>query len=144
MASRGETVIEAIKALIEAAVPAAEVHRNLDAPVRIGAGGLIVVRDGDPGDPEMTMSPLAYTYAHAVRIEVAVQGETIAARIAALDAVLIPIGEAVEADRTLGGLCEWLEPTAADRNDLRTEGAATQRWADFDLVATYSTTNPLT
>lgn len=144
MASRGETVIEAIRALIDGAVPSAEVQRNLDSPVRIGAGGLIVVRDGDPGDPEMTMSPLSYTYAHAVRVEVAVQGETIETRIAALDAVLIPIGQAVEADRTLGGLCDWLEPTAPDRNDLRTEGAATQRWADFDLIATYSTPNPLT
>ena len=34
------------------AVPKAKVERNTAAPERIPKGGLIVLRDGDPGEPE--------------------------------------------------------------------------------------------
>ena len=144
MSSTSEQVIAAVVALATAAWPDAKVSRNQDSPDDIPSGGLAVVRDGTPGDPEFTLSPLTYTYAHAVRIELAVTGATPAERRAKLDAMLVALGEAVEADRTLGGLCEWLEPVAPERGDMRTEGAATASIADLDVIATYSTPNPLT
>lgn len=51
MTSRREQVIEAVKALVAGALPNAEVKRNLAKPERIAPGGLVVVRDGDPGSP---------------------------------------------------------------------------------------------
>ncbi|ADK99389.1 hypothetical protein [Brevundimonas subvibrioides] len=142
MASLREQVIEAVVALLQTAVPTAEVKRNVDAPDRAPTGGLIVVRDGDPGEPEQTFSPLTYTYTHAIGVEVVAPADP-DARSAALDAILIGIGNAVEADRTLGGLAEWLEPTSPDLGDARATNAQPVRWATFDLNAVYSTRNPL-
>jgi hypothetical protein len=44
-------------------------------PERIPAAGLIILRDGQPGDPEFTLSPLRYHYQHRAEFEVVVQTE---------------------------------------------------------------------
>ena len=56
MSSR-EMILEALQ-LVLAAIPGARVLRNEPLPGRIPAGGLMILRDGDPGQPEVTMSPL--------------------------------------------------------------------------------------
>lgn len=139
-----EAVIEGIKGLIEAALPGVTVERNADDPERVPDAGWVVVRDGDPGEPEVTLSPRTWIYTHAVRVEVAAPGLTAAARAAKMTALLTPIGLAVQADPTLGGRCDWVEPTMPDRNDAVMEGARPTLWATFDLMATYGTTTPLT
>jgi len=58
--SKREQVIEAIVALVDAALPAAKVERNAAKPERIPPGGLVIVRDSDPGEPEVILSPLTY------------------------------------------------------------------------------------
>lgn len=143
MASRREEVIRAVQSLVASALPLSEVKRNVEAPDRPFAGGVVIVRDGDPGEAEVTMSPLTYTYSHAIRLEViaVASAET---RSAVLDAMLMSIGQAVEADRTLGQLCEWLEPSQADAGDATAPGGQPVRWAELDIVAVYSTANPLT
>jgi hypothetical protein len=143
MASRREDVLEAVRALIAAALPGAKVERNAAKPERIPAGGLVIIRDGDPGDPEVTLSPLTYIYTHRIPIEIAVLPAALLTREQALDATLVAIGEAVEADRTLGGLCDFLEPEAPSTDDLEATGTVAGRWADAVLVATYATANPL-
>ena len=42
----------------------------------------------------------------------------------AFDSLIANIGAALEADRTLGGLCDWVEPEAPDSVDLPIEAAA--------------------
>jgi len=49
MTSKREAVLKAVTARIVAALPGAEVKRNLAKAERIGPGGLVVIRDGDPG-----------------------------------------------------------------------------------------------
>ena len=44
MASKRETVIAAVKVLVAAALPGAEVKRNLAKAERIPPGGLVVIR----------------------------------------------------------------------------------------------------
>ena len=144
MASKREQVLEAIKALVASALPSAEVKRNLDKPERIPPGGLVIVRDGDPGEPEVLLSPLTYIYEHRVPIEVAASASATLTREQALDQMLAAIGEAVAADRTLGGLCEFLETEAPTSDDLETAGAISGRWADAAIIASYATANPLT
>ena len=141
MASRREEVIQAVLALVTAALPGATVKRNDELPMRVPAGGLAIVRDGDPGEPEVLMSPLTYLWDHAIQLELAAPAG--AGREAALDDMLTALGAAIEADRTLGGLCDWLEPTAPDTNDATTENSQPVRWALLDLTATYATTSPL-
>lgn len=144
--SRRLEVLEAVKAMAEAALPGADV-KGLDAedakPTRIGAGGLVVVRSGDPGEPEVDLSPLRYNWEHEIAIEVGAYESGAATSEQVLDAMLSALGAAVEADRTLGGLVEWLEAKAPDTEDFETVGAVAGRWADLKLVAHYVTTDPL-
>ena len=82
-------------------------------PERRPAEGLLILRDGEPGEPEVTLStPLAYHYQHRAEIEAVVQGDD---RDAAFDTLCASIGAALAADRTLGGLCDWVEAGAAPR-----------------------------
>ena len=103
-ASKAEQVLEAIKALLET-VPGAVVERNSVLPEKVPAGGLIILRDGDPGEPEQALGGFGNAYyQHAVEIEVYVEEGDAAVRDAAFDDLLQQIGTALDADPTLGGL----------------------------------------
>ena len=72
-------------------------------PERVPAAGFLILRDGDPGEPAVTLSPQRYHYQHCADIEAVVQAGT--GRDAAFDALASGVGVALSADRTLGGLC---------------------------------------
>lgn len=143
MTSRREQVLDAIKALIASALPDADVKRNLAKPERIAPGGLIIVRDGDPGEPEVILSPLTHVYTHRVAIEIATYETSSQTREQVLDAMLGAIGAAVVSDRTLGGLCDFIEAEAPSTDDIEVAGARASRWADLAIIAVYGTTDPL-
>ena len=143
MPSRREEVLDAIKTLIARALPNAEVKRNLDKPERIPPGGLVIIRDGDPGEPEVLLSPLTYVYEHRVPIELAAFASASLTREQAMDQMLSAIGMAAMADRTLGGLCDFIETEAPTSDDLETAGAMSGRWADAAIIVSYATANPL-
>jgi hypothetical protein len=110
-------------------------------PERVPAQGLLILRDGEPGEPEVTLSPLRYHYQHRAEIEAVVQGTN--DRDAAFDALCASIGAALAADRTLGGLCDWVEAEAPQPVDLPVEGAAGLKAAVIPVVLHYSTADPL-
>ena len=64
-------------------------------------------------------------------------------RASAFDNLIAAIGAALEADRTLGGLCDWVEPEAPASVDLPIEGAAALKAAVITVVLHYTTTGPL-
>lgn len=144
MASKREQVLDAVKALVAAALPNADVKRNKPKPDRIPPGGMAIIRDGDPGEPDVTLSPLTYTYSHRISVELAAYESASQSREQVLDGMLSVIGVAVAANRTLGGLCEFLEPEAPAPDDIEVVGALSARWADCVITAVYSTRNPLT
>ena len=109
-------------------------------PERVPAAGLMILRDGEPGEPEVTLSPLRYHYQHRAEIEAVVQGNDRDTTFAILCA---NIGAAIAADRTLGGLCDWLEAEAPRPVDLPVDGAASQKAAVIPVVLHYSTADPL-
>jgi hypothetical protein len=112
-----ETILQALLAALKT-VPDATILRGAILPERVPAGGLLILRDGDPGTPEMTLSPLRYHYEHRAEIEAIVQGTTPAARDTAFDVLLVNLATAITVDRTLGGLCDWIEPEAPQPVDL--------------------------
>ena len=142
MTSKREQVLDAIVALITAAVPEAKVERNLAKPERVPPGGLVIIRDGDPGEPEATLSPLTYIFSHRIPIEVAVH-QGIGPREQTLDAILGRIGIEIAVNRTLWGLCDFIEAEAPAAADVESSGALPGRWADVVLIATYATPDPL-
>ncbi|PZX28424.1 hypothetical protein LY44_00167 [Rhodobacter capsulatus] len=109
-------------------------------PERVPAAGLLILRDGEPGEPEVTLSPLRYHYQHRAEIEAVLQGAT---RDAAFDTLCASIGAALAADRTLGGLCDWVEAEAPRPVDLPVEGAASLKAAVIPVILHYSTADPL-
>lgn len=110
-------------------------------PERVPAQGLLILRDGEPGEPEVTLSPLRYHYQHRAEIEAVVQGTN--DRDVAFDTLCASIGAALAADRTLGGLCDWVEAEAPQSVDLPVEGAASLKAAVIPVVLHYSTADPL-
>lgn len=64
-------------------------------------------------------------------------------RANAFDALIVAIGAALAADRTLGGLCDWVEPEAPASVDLPVEGAAALKAAVITVVLHYTTTGAL-
>jgi hypothetical protein len=144
MPSKRERIIEAAVSMIGAALPGVKVERNADKPERIPVSGLVILRDGEPGEPEdVTLSPLTYFYAHRIAIEVAVLGNAGASREEKLDAILGAIGAAVAANRALGGLADFVEVSAPVTDDIEAEGARSARWAVIDLIVHFGTTDPL-
>ena len=109
-------------------------------PERIPSAGLLILRDGEPGEPEVTLSPLTYHYEHRAEIEAVVQGT---ARDIAFDTLCASIGTALATDRTLGGLCDWVEAEAPRPVDLPVEGAASLKAAVVTVVLHYSLADPL-
>lgn len=142
MSSHREQVIVALEALLRAALPEADVERDAPWPTRSRPGGLVIVRDGDPGQPEQTFSPSTFTYQHAIPVEF-FGPDGAAERHALLDAMLIQAGAAIVADRSLGGLCNWLEAAAPAPEDIVSSGSQPLRAAVVNIVAEYTTSNPL-
>ncbi len=142
MTSTRETILQALLAALQT-VPGATALREDVLPERLPAGGLLILRDGDPGTPEVTLSPLAYHYEHRAEIEVIVQGKTPAVRATAFDTIVQAIGAALTTDRTLGGLCDWTEAQAPQPVDLPVEGAAALKAAIIPVILHYTTADPL-
>jgi hypothetical protein len=133
-----ETILAALQVLLQS--QPAPVLRGEVLPERVPAAGLLILHDGDPGEPVVTLSPLTYHYQHRAEVEAVVQG---ADRDAAFDALCVSIGPALEADRTLGGLCDWVEAEAPRPIDLAIDGAATLKAAVIAIVLHYSTSDTL-
>lgn len=137
MTSKRETVLAALHTALESGVTPT-IARNDPLPTTVPNGALVIMFDGDPGEPEVSMSPLTYHYDHVVEVVVIVQART--GRDAALDAVLVEIGAAAIADRTLGGLAEFVEPQAPVLDDQAVYGGETIKAATVPIIVTYGVT----
>lgn len=121
----------------------ASVRRNEVLPEKVPVAGLVIVRDGEPGEPEILLSPVSYLWRHRATLDVAVGAPTAAERDIALDALLIAIGETLETDRTLGGLVDFLEIGPPSFEIVPIEGAAPLKGAVVPVLLHYETTSPL-
>jgi len=137
-----EQVLAAIAARL-AGVAGATILRNAALPQIIPPGGLVIMGDGDPGEPTVILSPLAYLYDHRVDIDVVVREHDPAARDALFDALLVDIAAALHAERTLGGLADWIEVLPARPAEIPVEGAETLKAATLTCIVTYETADSL-
>jgi hypothetical protein len=133
-----ETILTAL--YVQLSTIPVTVFRGEVLPERVPAVGLLILRDGNPGEPEATLSPRMYHYQHRAEIEAVVQG---ASRDVAFDTLCASIGAALAADRTLGGLCDWVEAEAPEPVDLPIEGAASLKAAIIPVVLHYSVGDPV-
>jgi hypothetical protein len=140
---KAEQVLNALKMLLQT-VPSSVVQRNSVLPEKVPAGGLIMLRDGDPGEPEQALGGFGSTYyQHAVEIEVYVEEGDAAARDADFDAILQQIGAVLEADPDLGGLTFGLTYGRPETSIEAVPGAPAIKSATLTVTVDYESDTPL-
>lgn len=139
--STRETALAALKNVLAAALPGADVKRNVDVPQSVGPGGLAVLRDGEPGEPEVSLSPPLYAFDHRAELELYIERRDNTEMV--LDALLADIGDALAVDPTLGGLVDHCEPTAPTLEPLSGDGGDPLRVARLAILLIYVTASPL-
>ncbi len=137
-----ETVLQALFARL-LTIFGPTILRNEALPEKVPTSGLMILRDGDVGEPETLLSPLSYYWEHLASLEIFVQAADGQARSAILDGLFQSISAALETDPTLGGLCDRTTPLAPDMETLAIEGAPTVRAAIVPIELIYTTTSQL-
>lgn len=119
------------------------VKRNEPMPTKVPEAGIIILRDGDAGDPEVILSPTRYVYQHRAEVEVLVQEADQVERDAALDVLLVAVGAALAGDATLGGKVDIAHPGSPELLQETIEGAPTIKAAVIPIFLEYVTLSPL-
>lgn len=141
MTTRREEVLLALLDRLQT-IPNATIKREEPLPEKVPAAGLVILRDGDPGEPEVLLSPLSYLWQHQADIEVVVQKPS-AESSSALDTLLSDIGATLAGDRTLGGLVDWIEWAGPQTRDLAIDGAIGLKGAVVTVTLHYASSDPL-
>lgn len=142
-ASKSEQVLEAIRTTLET-MSGVLVERNSVLPEMIPAGGLIILRDGDPGEAEQSLGGFSHTYyQHAVVIEAYIEHGDAEARDINFDELLQQIGSALEVNPTLGGLVFGLTYGRPDASIEAVSGAPAIKSATLTVTVDYETDAPL-
>ena len=137
-ASKIEQILKALRARLET-VPGAKVERNTAVPEKVPAGGLIVLRDDDPGEPEQALGGFGSAYySHAIEVEVYDE-----AGDAAFAALLGEIGTVLDADPTLGGLAFGMTYGRPDVDADGVAGAPVIKAGTIIVTVEYETESPL-
>ena len=141
MASKREQVLGALHVRLEVSL-SATVRRNEVLPERVPAEGLVILRDGDPGEPDVTLNPRTEFYQHRVETEAFSTPAADGSGEAALDDLLRAIAAALAPDRSLGGEAENLTIAAPEVGALAIEGAAPILTARLIVTVEYLFSSP--
>ena len=142
MPSRREQVLAGLDERLQASLTATA-RRNEALPERMPDAGLIIMRDGDPGEPDVTLNPRTAFYSHRVELELFVTQPTAGGGEALLDALVADVHAALAPDPSLAGLAENLVVTAPETGVLAVEGAAPVLTARLTVVVDYLVSDPL-
>jgi hypothetical protein len=141
--TKAEQILTAFKSQL-GTLSGVKVERNTAVPEKIPSGGLIVLRDGDPGEPDTALGGFSGAYySHAVEVELYIEAGDAAIRDAAFDALVQAVGVALESDPTLGGLIFGM---AYGRPEIDTEaigGAPAIKTGSIIVTIEYETDSPL-
>lgn len=119
------------------------VKRNETLPQIIPETGIVMLRDGKQGEPEVILSPPMYIFKHEAEVEVIVQAAKPENRDKKLDEILEQIGVLLSSDVTLRGITDYVYPKSPEIIDEYIEGAPTMKAAIIPIILEYSTTNAL-
>ena len=142
MSTTRETILRALHIALQNHLTAT-VRRNEALPERIPGEGLVILRDGDPGEPDITLNPRTEFYSHRVELELFLTQPTAGGGEALLDALVANVHAALAADPSLGGLAENLVVTAPETGVLAVEGAAPILTARLTVIVDYLVSDPL-
>jgi len=121
----------------------ATVKRNAALPERIADHAMAILRDGEMGEPEVSLSPLTYHWQHQVAIELFVADPDASARDARMDGLLVELAALIEQDRTLGGQIQYAEIGPPKFDELAPDGTSGIKACLLPVVLHYSSPGPL-
>ncbi len=141
--SQRESAIGALFAVLGQLSLGTTVKRNAVLPERVSEHAMAILRDGEMGEPEVSLSPLTYHWQHQVAIELFVADTDAAARDARMDGLLTELAGLIEADRTLGGVIEYAEIGSPKFDELAPDGSSGIKACLLPVVLHYSSSGPL-
>ena len=141
--SQRENAIGALFAVLGQLSLGTMVKRNAALPERIADHAMAILRDGEMGEPEVSLSPLTYHWQHQVAIELFVADPDAAARDSRMDGLLVELAALIEADRTLLGVVEYAEIGQPKFDELAPEGTSGIKACLLPVVLHYSSAGPL-
>lgn len=141
--SQREEAIGALFAVLGQLSLEATVKRNAALPERVTDQAMAILRDGEMGEPEVSLSPLTYHWQHQVAIELFVVEPDASARDARMDGLLTELASLIEADRTLGGVIEYVEIGPPKFDELAPDGSSGIKACLLPVVLHYSSSGPL-
>lgn len=142
MASKREEALEAL-ATVLGAISGPEFRRNDPEDREVPVSGRIDLFDGELGEPEAYLSPLAYGHTLNAEVVVMVQAADASTRDPALDALLGGIEDALDAAPTLGGLVEAVGLGTAEFLTEKVENGKTIKGARLTVALEYISDSPL-
>jgi hypothetical protein len=141
--SQRENAIGALFAVLGQLSLGTAVKRNTALPERVSDHAMAILRDGEMGEPEVSLSPLTYHWQHQVVIEIFVADLDANARDARMDGLLTELASLIEADRTLGGVIEYAEIGPPKFDELAPDGSSGIKACLLPIVLHYSSSGPL-
>lgn len=141
--SKSEQVLKALFTVLQTGLAGVTVVRNEAVPLEIPAAGLVILRDGEPGQPEFIHSPPTWFYEHRAEVEVYVDLATSALRDAAFDQIKTGISAVLAGNRTLGGLVDYAVGENPSPVELSHEGIPGVKAGVIIIVLPYDTSDPL-
>ena len=142
--STREKALQSLFSYLKGALSDISVLRNEVLSAHIPTNGLVIMRDGNAGEPDVTLSPPCYIYKHRAEIEVFMQQADAKIRSHELDKLLSRIGRAFQHNPTLGNAVDMLTIDSPEFTTEAVEGAATISSAIIPITLEYVTDNPLT
>ena len=119
------------------------VKRNVALPERVADHAMAILRDGEMGEPEVSLSPLTYHWQHQVVIELFVAEPDASAQDTRMDGLLMELAALIEVDRTLGGVIEFAEIGPPKFDELAPDGTGGIKACLLPVVLHYSSSSPL-
>ena len=141
--SQRENAIGALFAVLGQLSLGTTVKRNAALPERIADHAMAILRDGEMGEPEVSLSPLTYHWQHQVAIELFVADPDVSTRDARMDGLLTELATLIETDRTLAGVVEYAEIGQPKFDELAPEGTSGIKACLLPVVLHYSSAGPL-
>ena len=141
--SQREQAIGALFAVLGQLSLGTTVKRNAALPERVSDHAMAILRDGEMGDPDVSLSPLMYHWQHQVAIELFVADPDAAARDARMDSLLTDLAILIEADRTLAGVVEYAEIGPPKFDELAPEGTSGIKACLLPVILHYSSSGSL-
>ncbi len=141
--SQRESAIGALFAVLGQMSLGVMTKRNASLPERLSEHAMAVLRDGEMGEPEVSLSPLTYHWQHQVAIEIFVADPDASERDKRMDGLLVELAALIEPDRTLGGVIEYAEIGPPKFDELAPDGVSGIKACLLPVVLHYSSSGPL-